>query len=184
MGCVTCCGAILFVPRKWRFREPSKQAAWNSCWSSEMADLRSTALPWPREKAVRARIQQLKIDAWLQVEVQGRTLGAGCGLCRSRRGRPTRWLLCDQERLSVAQFPGKKCMTASEDRAEVERGLPAQHRLELADPCTHRSTHARSCSGGDAGLSHPAGLEPGLGGLGRDRRRGTPTVEGPEFQRK
>src|SRR5258706_8918557 len=47
-------------------------------------------------------------------------------------------------------------------------------------PCTHRGAHARSCSGGDAGLSPPGGLEPGLGGIGRDRRRGTTTVEGAE----
>ena len=107
----------------------------------------------------------------------------GCvGLCRSPRGCPLDGCYVIKTDLPASAASKQEVHDRYKDLTQVEQAFRTCKTTHLE---TCRSTYAprRTCSsrsGGDAGRSYPAGLEPGSDSIGLDHRRGATAVEGAE----
>jgi hypothetical protein len=84
--------------------------------------------------------------------------------------------------LPVSTVSTQEVHDRCKDLTQVEQAFRTCKTAHLETrPIDVRTEAHRRAHGGDAGLSHPAYLEPGLCGIRCDRRRETTTAEGAEF---
>jgi hypothetical protein len=109
------------------------------------------------EKAVRARIQQLEIAAWLQIEVFGRTLVLRVDSAARAEAAQLDGCYVIKTDLPVSAASTQEVHDHFKDLTQVEQAFRTCKTIHLETPPIHVRTETRSCSGGDVGLSHPAG---------------------------
>src|SRR5437016_401840 len=136
------------------------------------------------EKAVQARIQRLKIDDWRQVEVHGRTLALRVDSAAHEQAAWLDGCYVIKTDLPVSAASKQEVHDRYKDLTQVEYAFRTCKTTHLETRPIHVRTEAHT-------RAHVLVVmlaylirrvfEPGLGGLGRDRRRGATAVEGAEF---
>src|SRR5437773_5187727 len=142
-------------------------------------DKHPRAQPATAERAVRAKIAQLKIQAWLQVETEARALKLSVNQAALEEAARLDGCYVIQTDLPESAASKQAVHDCYQDLAQVEQAFRNCKNHAPGNPAHSRAnggTHPRSRPGGDAGLPDSAGTGPRLDFAGRYRRRGTAPI--------